>query len=124
MQFSYGGQPPPYIKRGDGTVEPITQEGGFLLGMVEGMEYDSHKIVLRPGDTVLLYTDGVTEAMTADGQLYGDERLVEALQQSDGAAPKAMLDALQTKLVDFAGGAPQADDITMLALRYNGKTVA
>ena len=124
MQFSYGGQPPPYIKRGNGSVEPITQEGGFLLGMVEGMEYDSHKIVLRPGDTVLLYTDGVTEAMTADGQLYGEERLVDALQQCDGAAPKEMLDSLQTKLADFAGGAPQADDITMLALRYNGKTAA
>jgi sigma-B regulation protein RsbU (phosphoserine phosphatase) len=121
MQFSYGGQPPPFIKKADGTVEQIVQEGGFLLGMVEGMEYDSHKVVLRPGDTVLLYTDGVTEAMTADGQLFGDERLIEVLSRSDSAPLTDVLQLIQSGLTEFVGGAPQADDITMLALRYNGK---
>ncbi len=85
MQFSYGAQPPPYVRKSDGSVEQVKQDGGFLLGMMEGMEYDSHKVVLRPGDTVLLYTDGVTEAMTADGQLFGEERLEGALRRSNGA---------------------------------------
>jgi phosphoserine phosphatase RsbU/P len=85
------------------------------------MEYDSHKVVLRPGDTVLLYTDGVTEAMTADGQLFGDERLEGVLRRSNGAPLKELLQAIQTDLAVFVAGAPQADDITMLALQYKGK---
>jgi phosphoserine phosphatase RsbU/P len=121
MQFSYGAQPPPYIRKNDGSVEQVKQDGGFLLGMMEGMEYDSHKVVLRPGDTVLLYTDGVTEAMTADGQLFGDERLEGALRRSNGAPLKELLQAIQTDLANFVAGAPQADDITMLALQYKGK---
>jgi len=123
MQFSYGGQPPPYIRKRDGAVEQITQEGGFLLGMMEDMEYDSHKVVLRPGDTVLLYTDGVTEAMTADGQLFGEERLAETMRRTNGAPLKDVLQSIQAGLTEFAGGAPQADDITMLALQYRGKQI-
>lgn len=100
---------------------PHRTEFDAFARVVPAKECDSHKLVLRRGDTVLLYTDGVTEAMTAHGQLYGEVRLVDALRQSDGAPPKEMLESLQTKLADFAGGAPQADDFTMLALRYNGK---
>jgi phosphoserine phosphatase RsbU/P len=121
MQFSYGGQPPPYIKRSDGTVEPIKQEGGFLLGMVEGMEYDNHKIALRPGDTILLYTDGVTEAMNKEGQLFEDGRLQSSLVRLNGSPLKEMLHSIQSDLTAFSAGAPQADDITMLALQYKGK---
>jgi phosphoserine phosphatase RsbU/P len=124
MQFSYGAQPPPYIRKNDGSVEQVKQDGGFLLGMMEGMEYDSHKVVLRPGDTVLLYTDGVTEAMTADGQLFGDERLEGVLRRSNGAPLKELLQAIQVDLAQFVAGAPQADDITMLALQYKGKAGA
>jgi sigma-B regulation protein RsbU (phosphoserine phosphatase) len=121
MQFSYGGQPPPYIRRSDGTIEQITQGGGFLLGMVEGMEYDSHKIVLRPGDTILLYTDGVTEAMDNESQLFDAVRLESSLRRLNGAGLKAMLQSIQADVADFSQGHPQADDITMLALQYKGK---
>lgn len=121
MQFSYGAQPPPYIRKADGTVEQLKQEGGFLLGMVDGMEYDNHKIVLRPGDTILLYTDGVTEAMNNVGELFEAERLEGSLRRVNGAPLKEMLQTIQSDLADFAKGAPQADDITMLALQYTGK---
>jgi sigma-B regulation protein RsbU (phosphoserine phosphatase) len=121
MQFSYGGQPPPYIRRSDGTIEPITQEGGFLLGMLEGMEYDSHKIVLRPGDTVLLYTDGVTEAMDRDNQMFETARLESSLRRMNGVGLKDMLETIQSDLAEFSRGAPQADDITMLALQFKGR---
>ena len=124
MQFSYGGQPPPYIKRSSGAVEKVAQEGGFLLGMVAGMEYDNHKIVLRPGDTILLYTDGVTEAMDNNEQLFNDERLESCLARSNGAGLKELLQGIHVELVRFAGNAPQADDITMLALQYRGKSQA
>jgi phosphoserine phosphatase RsbU/P len=121
MQFSYGGQPPPYIKRSNGTIEQIEQQGGFLLGMVGGMEYDNHKVVLRPGDTILLYTDGVTEAMDGENQLFDYARLEASLARMNGAGLKEVLEGIHSDLAGFANGAPQADDITMLALQYRGK---
>ncbi len=72
VQFSFGGHNPPYIKRKDGAIERIDNESGFLLGMLDDMEYDVHKVTLRPGDTILLYTDGVTETMNGTcGTLRG-----------------------------------------------------
>jgi sigma-B regulation protein RsbU (phosphoserine phosphatase) len=121
MQFSYGGQPPPYIKRSNGTIEQIEQQGGFLLGMVGGMEYDTHKVVLRAGDTILLYTDGVTEAMDGESQLFDYARLESSLARMNGAGLKEVLQGIHSDLADFTGEAPQADDITMLALQYRGK---
>jgi phosphoserine phosphatase RsbU/P len=121
VQFSYGAQPPPYIKRADGTIERVQQEGGFLLGMVEDMEYDVHKVVLRPGDSILLYTDGVTEAMNPEGQMFQEAGLEGSLHRVNGAMLKDVLGSINEDLVRFSAGAPQMDDITMLALRYKGK---
>lgn len=121
VQFSFGGHNPPYIKRKDGTVERINHESGFLLGMVDDMEYDVHKIILRPGDTMLLYTDGVTEAMNSNAELFEESRLESSLQRLNGSPLKEMLDGINGDLMQFAAGAPQADDITMLALQYKGK---
>jgi sigma-B regulation protein RsbU (phosphoserine phosphatase) len=122
VQFSFGGHNPPYIKRKDGPVERINHESGFLLGMLDDMEYDVHKIVLHPGDTILLYTDGVTEAMNAREELFEESRLESSLQRLNGAPLKEMLEGINADLMQFAAGAPQADDITMLALQYNGKS--
>jgi len=121
VQFSYGAQPPPYIKRADGGIERVQQEGGFLLGMVENMEYDVHKVVLRPGDSILLYTDGVTEAMIQEGQQFEEERLLQSLKRLNGALPKEAIGSITEDLMKFSAGAPQADDITMLAMQYRGK---
>jgi sigma-B regulation protein RsbU (phosphoserine phosphatase) len=122
VQFSFGGHNPPYIKRKDGPVERLNHESGFLLGMLDDMEYDVHKIVLHPGDTILLYTDGVTEAMNGREELFEESRLESSLQRLNGAPLKEMLEGINADLMQFADGAPQADDITMLALQYKGKT--
>jgi sigma-B regulation protein RsbU (phosphoserine phosphatase) len=121
VQFSYGAQPPPYIRRVDGGVERVQQEGGFLLGMVEGMEYDVHKVLLRPGDSILLYTDGVTEAMNGEGQQFEESRLELSLGRLNGTPLKESLEIITEDVTRFAAGAPQADDVTMLALLYKGK---
>ena len=121
MQFSYGAHNPPYIKRKDGPIERINQEAGFLLGMIDDMEYDVHKTVLRPGDTILLYTDGVTEAMNGNKDLFEDGRLESSLQRLNGSSLKDLLAGINTDVMRFAEGAPQADDMTMLALQYKGK---
>ena len=93
-----------------------------FLGMLDDMEYDVHKIVLHPGDTILLYTDGVTEAMNGREELFEESRLESSLQRLNGAPLKEMLEGINADLMQFADGAPQADDITMLALQYKGKT--
>jgi len=121
VQFSFGGHNPPYIKRKDGSIERINHESGFLLGMLEDMEYDVHKIALQPGDTILLYTDGVTEAMNGSAELFEESRLQDSLRRLNGAPLKELLEGINADLVQFAAGAPQADDITMLALQYRGK---
>jgi sigma-B regulation protein RsbU (phosphoserine phosphatase) len=124
VQFSFGGHNPPYIKRREGPVERLNHESGFLLGMLDDMEYDVHKIILHPGDTILLYTDGVTEAMNSKEELFEESRLESSLQRLNGSPLKEMLDGINADLMEFAAGAPQADDITMLALQYKGKSVS
>jgi phosphoserine phosphatase RsbU/P len=121
LQFAYGGQPPPFIRKRDGTVNKITHDGGFLLGRIEGMEYDTHKILLQPGDTILLYTDGVTEAMTKEGELFEDERLERSLLSMNGVSLPEMLKTIHAHITEFVAGAPQNDDITMLALQFKGR---
>jgi len=121
VQFSFGGHNPPYIKRVGGPIERLNHESGFLLGMLDDMEYDVHKILLRPGDTILLYTDGVTETMNGSQELFEESRLENVLRRLDGVPLRDMLDGINGELMEFAAGAPQADDVTMLALRYNGK---
>jgi sigma-B regulation protein RsbU (phosphoserine phosphatase) len=121
VQFSYGGQPPPYIKRADGSIERVEQDAGFLLGMVEDMEYDVHKVLLHPGDSMFLYTDGVTEALNREGQMFTEAELVQSLRRVDGAQLKDVLGSINEDVTRFSAGAPQADDITMLALQYKGK---
>jgi sigma-B regulation protein RsbU (phosphoserine phosphatase) len=124
VQFSFGGHNPPYIKRKEGPIERINHESGFLLGMVDDMEYDVHKIILHPGDTMLLYTDGVTEAMNGNADLFEESRLQSSLQRLNGSPLKDMLDGINADVLQFAAGAPQADDITMLALQYKGKSTS
>jgi sigma-B regulation protein RsbU (phosphoserine phosphatase) len=123
VQFSFGGHNPPYIKRKEGPIERLNHESGFLLGMLDDMEYDVHKIILHPGDTILLYTDGVTEAMNGKEELFEESRLESSLQRLNGSPLKEMLDGINADLMQFAAGAPQADDITMLALQYKGKDI-
>ena len=123
VQFSFGGHNPPYIKRKGGPVERLNHESGFLLGMLDDMEYDVHKVVLHPGDTMLLYTDGVTEAMNSREELFEESRLESSLKRLNGSPLKEMLEGIDADLMQFADGAPQADDITMLALQYKGKSV-
>jgi sigma-B regulation protein RsbU (phosphoserine phosphatase) len=121
VQFSFGGHNPPFIRRKGGEIERLNQDAGFLLGMVDDMEYDVHKTTLRPGDTMLLYTDGVTEAMNEVSQLFEESRLVESLGRTNGNSLGEMMQMIQNDLNSFVAGTPQSDDITMLALQFRGK---
>ena len=77
-------------------------------------------MVLSPGEALLLYTDGVTEAMDSRERLYSDQRLEQFLASNRGSSPRQIIGDLVSDVRHFAGGAPQSDDITALALLYFG----
>ncbi|MBQ8698513.1 MAG: serine/threonine-protein phosphatase, partial [Schwartzia sp.] len=123
--FSYvnAGHNPPLVLRGDGKASYIMPEGrpGKPLGVMEDLSYHQCALTLAPGDMVFLYTDGVTEAVDESSELYGEERLQDALSRTAGDAPaKDVLAAVGAAVKNHAGNAEQADDITMLGLRYRG----
>lgn len=95
---------------------------GFLLGGLEGSRYKQLDRTLKHGDTIFIYTDGVTEAMNENDELYGEKRLKELLNSlPETATAKEICDAVQEDIKKFVGEVSQSDDITMLALKFNEK---
>ena len=83
-------------------------------------EYGVSELVMPPGSTLLLYTDGVTEAETADGEMFGEERLLELFRTKKPRTAEMVADDVVQAVDTFAGGYPQSDDLTLLALVYRG----
>ena len=121
VDYSNGGHNLPYYLHQRG-VSPLENLGGRALGLVEQSPYASGRMVLAPGEALLLYTDGVTEAMNPSETLYSDQRLEQFLGTNRGSAPRQIIGDLIGDVKQFAGGAPQSDDITVLALLYFGTT--
>ena len=96
----------------------ITEKSGPVLAFLEGVTYKSRTLALSPGDTLFLYTDGVTEALDGAGELFGEERLVKALDAVTEPSPKSFCNVMRMAIAAFAEGVPQADDITVLAVEY------
>ena len=109
------------MKRADGTYEYLKSRAGFILAGMEGVRYRKNELELAPGDSIYLYTDGVTEATDLNNELYGEERLYAVLEKYKDAAPEVICAEVKRDVDAFVGEAPQFDDITMLALKYNGQ---
>lgn len=120
LEFINAGHPSPFLIRG-GTVEEAFTEGSCPLGLIPSAEYTAARAQLEQGDTIVLFSDGVTEAMDPEDKFYGMPRLKECLS---GHAADDTLDQLQKCVLDsvedFARGASQADDLTLLVVRYGG----
>lgn len=120
VQYANAGHNPPYLMRKGGTVEQLPLTDGMLVGKIENLDYDAKKIQLMPGDALFLYTDGVTEAMNAESDLYDDTRLLAYLKNTNGASLEEIAKGNIEDIHTFVGTTPQSDDITVLALRYTG----
>ncbi|MFO0698960.1 MAG: anti-sigma factor antagonist [Nitrospira sp.] len=116
------GHNPPLLKRGNGAFEWLTAQDGPLVGPMAGIAFKESTIQLEPGDELFLYTDGVTEADNRRRELFGKDRLKMVLAQSRALSVVDRLGDVMQAVRAFAGDAPQADDITMLGLRYHGVT--
>ncbi len=90
---------------------------------MEGISYPVDCLQMEPGESLFLYTDGVTEAMNEKGELFSEQRLQQELDQVSQKPLQEIMTALMQKITDFAGEAPQSDDITMLVLKYLGDKV-
>jgi sigma-B regulation protein RsbU (phosphoserine phosphatase) len=119
VHYSNAGHNLPFYLSREG-VSALENFGGISLGLMEQGPYASGGVVLGPGESLLLYTDGVTEAMNPSRTLYSDERLELFLGTTDSLAPRQIIDSLISDVRHFAGQAPQSDDITVLALQYFG----
>ncbi len=116
LAYVSGGHNPPLLRRASGEIVTLPQTGGVALGVVEGFEFPSRKVTLAAGDLLFMFTDGVTEAAQADGTLYGDPRLLSLFDGLAEHRPAAVIDAVVADVRVFEAGAPQADDITCVAL--------
>ena len=119
FEFIRAGHPSPLLLRGD-EVSELYSTGSLPIGLLERETFTSSRIQLEPGDTLLLFTDGVTEAEDKDRNLFQDVRLKEAFGQHQDSSFKTLLDGISSAVENFAAGASQADDVTLLAVRYRG----
>jgi phosphoserine phosphatase RsbU/P len=120
VHYGNAGHNPPCLLRRKGEVETVPGTGGTALGVLEDCVYRSNTIRLLPGDTLFLYTDGVTEAVDRDEKFFSEGRLREELSAAKGDPPKEMVEKILSKVEDFSRGVEQSDDITLLAIRFQG----
>ena len=96
------------------------ETGGMVLGMFEHATFEEEAVTLAPGDVVVAFSDGVSEAMNEADEEYTDERLIAAVHANRGSSPEALLDALLADVHRFCGDASPNDDVTMVVVRYDG----
>jgi sigma-B regulation protein RsbU (phosphoserine phosphatase) len=120
-KFTYvnAGHNPPLIKRRK-RFEWLKEKPGFVLAGMEDIFYKQYEVTLESDDELFLYTDGVTEAVNNKNELFTDPRLLETVNQYLYLPLNEFTVSLKHEIDEFANGAEQADDITMLALRYKG----
>jgi sigma-B regulation protein RsbU (phosphoserine phosphatase) len=118
LRYANGGHNPPYIRRAAGTVETLRGAGGLVLGAMPGGRYPTHTMQLLPGDRLVLFTDGITEAFNPAEELYGAQRLADEVHVHGGGTPAALVERICQSVTTFAGTAPQSDDITLTVLTW------
>ncbi len=119
VKFANAGHNPPCIISEDGEVTEIGRAQGIALGVTIDLDlYTQNYVKLKTNDTLLLYTDGVTEAMNLQRELFGEERLFSFLHKNGSSSLTDLINNIVNEVEAFANGAEQADDITLLAIRY------
>ena len=117
VDYTCAGHNPPYILHADGSVEMLKTECNLVLGAVDGVSFTNQSLLLNPGDALVMYTDGVTEAENNEHAQFGEPRLEAALAELKGAPSKQIVETILAKIREFTDGAAQSDDITQLVIR-------
>lgn len=119
VTYTNAGHNSPLIKRASGAVDTVPDRHGPVLGIEEEVEYGESRFQLEQPDVLLVFTDGITEALDHEDRLYSDERLLQTLAEIGELDPQSVLNGVRESVDLFAAGAEQADDITMITLQYN-----
>ncbi len=117
LTYCNAGHNPPYLLRADGTTEELPRTRNMIVGAFDSIEYQEDTLQLEHGDTLVMFTDGVTEAMSSSQEEYGNERLEHLLSTLSDKGSQQIVEAVKASVKDFAAGAEQSDDITMLVLK-------
>jgi serine phosphatase RsbU (regulator of sigma subunit)/pSer/pThr/pTyr-binding forkhead associated (FHA) protein len=122
LTYCNAGHNPPLIltRTSSGQTVRRLECGGPIVGLFEAATFEEETVSLNPGDWLIVFSDGVSEAMSASGDEYGESRIVSVVEKYKGLEPKQLLEALFADVREFARGAPQSDDITAMVLRYGG----
>ena len=124
LTFSNAGHNWPVVMRPNGD-RTFLERGGTVLGILESVEFEEAQVALGPGDLVVLYTDGITEAMNGRGEMFGEQRLCEAVEAMPrGVSAREVADRLHRALREFLDGREPQDDLTLLVLRVTERVAA
>ena len=116
LTYVNAGHNDPILRRASGTIERLS-DGGMPLGILEDAPYSAGETTLRPGDWLVVFTDGVVEAEDVQRQEYGEQRLLGMLHSGVMLEPTVLLNSIMLDLDRFVDGAPQHDDITCMLIR-------
>ena len=117
VTFCNAGHNPPYLMKSDGTVEPLPIMNDPVVGAIDGLDYHDGTLQLEHGDSIVLFTDGVTEAVNKDFEVFGDSRLKKTLEGVTRQSCQQTIETVKADVAAFVGEAEQSDDITILALK-------
>ena len=120
IDFASAGHNPPVVRHNDGSVEFIPSKAGLVMAAMEDTVYKQQSYEMKKGDTLFLYTDGVTEATNSENKLFGDDRLLETIKKSGDLDTANTCTFVKKEIDKFVQDVPQFDDITMLAVKFNG----
>ena len=115
------GHTPPLLKRKDGQYEYLHINPNLVLGIEATTDFETYQTKFSPGDSIFIYTDGLTDAINNNGEMYGEERLLEAINKYANLDYQKRLLKIEEDIKGFVGNEPSADDMTMLIFEYNGK---
>ena len=124
ITFASAGHDAPYLLRAGAPPRRLDTEGGPPLGTVDDFPFPLDSMRLEPGDALLLFTDGVTEAKDMANRFYGTTRLEDLLSSTRETGARALVELVREDVRGFVGGAEQADDITLLGVRWLGPAAA
>ncbi|WP_177602687.1 SpoIIE family protein phosphatase [uncultured Phocaeicola sp.] len=117
IDYTNAGHNPPYLLRRNNVVEALPLSQNFIVGVFDDFVYTNSTLKLEPGDAIILYTDGVTEAFNEERQQFGEKGLEKTLKSVPGADSKEIIEAIKEDVTEFSGNEPQSDDITILSLK-------
>ena len=120
IKYANAGHNPPLLIKENGDVIWLPLAKALMAGPMPGVQYTCEHLLISPGDSLFMYTDGVTEAMNHDDELFSEQRLEENLAALSGLEIRDVIQQIMNSIQRFAGGAPQSDDITLMMIRYSG----